>query len=181
MQNWRDPSFFRTSTTPFHQGDWLGWIAPASSMSLSDSWTSSSKVGVCAGNILWKVYCHWGESHVRWCWYTQAHQIQAQATHSGHWGSVYPLISPATLAQTVILLALAHLHLVLRVLPLEAPTSLIWHVPHATLLRKIALSIMFAPLSKLACYQLGAWWTHAALVVWGVVSVLSLIPHQHAW
>ena len=44
-QNQRDPSFFHTSTTALHQGDWLGQIAPASSMSLSDAQTSSSKGG----------------------------------------------------------------------------------------------------------------------------------------
>ena len=42
-QNQRDQSFFHTSTTALHQGDWLGQIAPASSISLSDAWTSSRK------------------------------------------------------------------------------------------------------------------------------------------
>ena len=43
MQKWRDPSFLCTSTTALHHGDWLGWIAPTSSMSLRDVLTSSSK------------------------------------------------------------------------------------------------------------------------------------------
>ena len=45
MQNQRDPSFFHTNTTALHQGDWLGWKVPASSISLSDAQTSSSKSG----------------------------------------------------------------------------------------------------------------------------------------
>ena len=48
-QNWRDPSFFCTSTTGLHQEDWLGQIVPASSISLSDAWTSSSKGGGISG------------------------------------------------------------------------------------------------------------------------------------
>ena len=45
MQNHRDPFFFHTKTTALHQGDWLGQIVPASSISLSDAQTSSSKDG----------------------------------------------------------------------------------------------------------------------------------------
>ena len=45
MQNQMDPSFFCTSTTALHQGDWLDQLAPASSTSLSDAQTSSSKGG----------------------------------------------------------------------------------------------------------------------------------------
>ena len=43
MQKWRDPSFLHTSTTMLHHGDWLGRIAPTSSMSLRDVLTSPSK------------------------------------------------------------------------------------------------------------------------------------------
>ena len=43
MQNHRDPSFFHTNTTALHQEDWLGQIVPASSISLSDTQTSSTK------------------------------------------------------------------------------------------------------------------------------------------
>ena len=35
-QKWRDPSFLCTSTTVLHHGDWLGQMAPTSSMSLRD-------------------------------------------------------------------------------------------------------------------------------------------------
>ena len=45
MQKQRDPSFLHTSTTVLHHGDWLGQIAPTSSMSLKDVLTSSSKGG----------------------------------------------------------------------------------------------------------------------------------------
>ena len=40
MQKHRLPSFFQTSTTALHHGDWLGHITPASSMSLSEACTS---------------------------------------------------------------------------------------------------------------------------------------------
>ena len=36
-----DPSFFLTSTTTLHHGDWLGCIAPASSIFQSEAHTSS--------------------------------------------------------------------------------------------------------------------------------------------
>ena len=53
MQNWRDPSFFHTSTMALHQGDWLGRIAPVSNISLRDAWTSSSKGGgICLNHSL---------------------------------------------------------------------------------------------------------------------------------
>ena len=82
MQNRRDPSFFCTNTTALHQGDWLGQIAPASSMSLSDAWTSSSKDrGMClkcslkASSSLRQISCF------NECWYSQAHQDRAQRCH----------------------------------------------------------------------------------------------------
>ena len=39
------PSFFQTKTTTLHHSDWLGWIAPVSSISLRESHTSSNKGG----------------------------------------------------------------------------------------------------------------------------------------
>ena len=39
------PSFFLTSTTALHHGNWLGHIAPASNISWSEVWTSSSSSG----------------------------------------------------------------------------------------------------------------------------------------
>ena len=44
-QKCRVPSFFFTRTTALHYSDWLGRIAPASSMSQSDACTSSNKGG----------------------------------------------------------------------------------------------------------------------------------------
>ena len=48
MQNLKEPSFFRTSTTALHQGLLLGWIAPVSNINLRCSLTSST----CGGRIL---------------------------------------------------------------------------------------------------------------------------------
>ena len=48
IQNLKEPSFFRTSTTALHQGLLLGQIAPVSSINLRCSLTSST----CGGGIL---------------------------------------------------------------------------------------------------------------------------------
>ena len=45
MQKCRVPSFFLTNMTALHQGDWLGHMAPASSISLKEAWTSSKSGG----------------------------------------------------------------------------------------------------------------------------------------
>ena len=52
-QKWRDPSFLHTSTTTLHHGDWLGQMAPTSSMSLRDVLPSSNKGGsICLNHSL---------------------------------------------------------------------------------------------------------------------------------
>ena len=45
MQKCSDPSFFLTSTTVLHHGDWLGCITPTSSISWSKVPTSSKSGG----------------------------------------------------------------------------------------------------------------------------------------
>ena len=45
MQKRRVPSFFLTNTTVLHQGDWLGCMVPASSISLKEARTSSKSGG----------------------------------------------------------------------------------------------------------------------------------------
>ena len=52
IQNLKEPSFFQTSTTALHQGLLLSQIAPASSINLRCSLTSST----CGGGIL----LNWG-------------------------------------------------------------------------------------------------------------------------
>ena len=52
-QKCNEPSFFLTSTTVWHHRDWLGCIAPASSISQSEAWTSSkSGGGICLNHSL---------------------------------------------------------------------------------------------------------------------------------
>ena len=48
-QKCRVPAFFQTKTTALHHGDWLGQIAPASSISLRKAHTSSNR----GGGIRW--------------------------------------------------------------------------------------------------------------------------------
>ena len=45
MQKCRVPSFFLTNMTVLHQGDWLGCMVPASSISLKEARTSSKSRG----------------------------------------------------------------------------------------------------------------------------------------
>ena len=51
MQKCRPLSFLHTSTTALHQGLWLGWIAPSSSISFTWEWTLST-IG---GGIPWNL------------------------------------------------------------------------------------------------------------------------------
>ena len=52
-QKCSDPSFFLTNTTALHHGDWLGCIAPTSSISQSEVHTSSKDGGgICLNHSL---------------------------------------------------------------------------------------------------------------------------------
>ena len=97
MQNLKEPSFFLTNTTALHQGLLLGQIAPASSISLRCSLTSST----CGGGILLNRSLNRvasGSLSSMTCFATFVHLISFFSNENKSWYSVRLLACLATLA-----------------------------------------------------------------------------------
>ena len=202
MQNWRDPSFFHTSTTALHQGDWLGQMVPASNISLRDAWTSSNKGGgmhlkcnLNGSSSLRQISCLMAAGTSKLIRFECKGimigeqkllgdgSIAGKSTHSIHQDLISPTIFPVSvsLVQSYVPSVLAHPHLVLRALPrrvltLQRQCAPLTH-PSSEIWHFQSYS---APLSILAYCQPGVWYMYATPVTQGVSGILCPASPQNA-